>query len=77
MGTVGGVLIGAALLKFLPEKLRFLDDYRLLMFGLVLVVMMRVRPEGLVASKRRQLEFHDDDEKLAETVVIDELEAAK
>ena len=54
MGTVGGVLIGAALLKFLPEKLRFLDDYRLLMFGLVLVVMMRVRPEGLVASKRRQ-----------------------
>ena len=77
MGTVGGVLIGAALLKFLPEKLRFLDDYRLLMFGLVLVVMMRVRPEGLVASKRRQLEFHDDDEDLAETVVIDELEAAK
>ncbi|MFX4287229.1 branched-chain amino acid ABC transporter permease [Janibacter sp. G349] len=77
MGTVGGVLIGAALLKFLPEKLRFLDDYRLLMFGLVLVVMMRVRPEGLVASKRRQLEFHDDDEDLAETVAIDELEAAK
>lgn len=77
MGTVGGVLIGAAILKFLPEKLRFLDDYRLLMFGLVLVIMMRVRPEGLIASKRRQLEFHDDDEDLAETVVIDELEAAK
>lgn len=77
MGTVGGVLVGAAILKFLPEKLRFLDDYRLLMFGLVLVVMMRVRPEGLIASKRRQLEFHDDDEELAETLVIDELEAAK
>ena len=77
MGTVGGVLVGAAILKFLPEKLRFLDDYRLLMFGLVLVVMMRVRPEGLIASKRRQLEFHDDDEDLAETVVMDELEAAK
>lgn len=77
MGTVGGVLVGAAILKFLPEKLRFLDDYRLLMFGLVLVIMMRVRPEGLIASKRRQLEFHDDDEELAATVVIDELEAAK
>jgi len=77
MGTVGGVLIGAALLKFLPEKLRILDDYRLLMFGLVLVVMMRIRPEGLVASKRRQLEFHEDDEDLADTTVIDELEAAK
>ncbi len=77
MGTVGGVLIGASLLKFLPEKLRILDDYRLLMFGLVLVVMMRIRPEGLVASKRRQLEFHEEDEDLADTTVIDELEAAK
>lgn len=77
MGTVAGVLIGATLLKFLPEKLRILDDYRLLMFGLVLVVMMRIRPEGLVASKRRQLEFHEDDEDLADTTVIDELEASK
>lgn len=77
MGTVGGVLIGASLLKFLPEKLRILEDYRLLMFGLVLVLMMRIRPEGLVASKRRQLEFHEEDEDLADTTVIDELEAAK
>ncbi len=77
MGTVAGVLIGATLLKFLPEKLRILDDYRLLMFGLVLVIMMRIRPEGLVASKRRQLEFHEDDEDLADATVIDELEAAK
>lgn len=30
--------------------------------------MMRFRPEGLVASKRRQLEFHDDDEELAEEI---------
>lgn len=76
MGTVGGVLIGAAILKFLPEKMRDLDEYRLLMFGLVLVIMMRFRPEGLIANKRRQLEFHDDEE-LAGTLVIDELEAAK
>jgi branched-chain amino acid transport system permease protein len=27
--------------------------------------MMRFRPEGLVASKRRKLEFHEDDEELA------------
>ncbi len=46
------------------------------MFGLVLVIMMRFRPEGLIANKRRQLEFHDDEE-LAGTLVIDELEAAK
>ena len=65
MGTVAGVLIGAVILKLLPEKLRFFADYRLLLFGLLLVLMMRFRPEGLVASRRRQLEFHEEDEDLA------------
>ncbi|AKT52803.1 branched-chain amino acid ABC transporter permease [Arsenicicoccus sp. oral taxon 190] len=68
MGTIGGVLLGAVVLKLLPEKLRFFSEYRLLLFGLLLVVMMRFRPEGLVASKRRQLEFHEDDEELADEV---------
>ncbi|QIK71790.1 branched-chain amino acid ABC transporter permease [Propioniciclava coleopterorum] len=66
MGTVGGVLVGAAILKLLPEKLRFFEDYRLLLFGLLLIVMMRFRPEGLLPDQRRQLEFHADDEELAE-----------
>ena len=65
MGTVVGVLIGAVILKLLPEKLRFFADYRLMLFGLLLVLMMRFRPEGLIASRRRQLEFHEDDEELA------------
>ena len=65
MGTVGGVLIGAVILKLLPEKLRFFSEYRLLLFGLLLVLMMRFRPEGLVASHRRRLEFHEEDERLA------------
>jgi branched-chain amino acid transport system permease protein len=68
MGTVTGVLVGAVILKLLPEKLRFFSDYRLLLFGLLLVLMMRFRPEGLVASKRRQLEFHEDDEDLADRI---------
>ncbi|QGF25059.1 branched-chain amino acid ABC transporter permease [Raineyella fluvialis] len=62
MGTVGGVVVGASILKLLPEKLRFFQDYRLLMFGILLVVMMRIRPEGLMPDQRRQLEFHDEDE---------------
>jgi branched-chain amino acid transport system permease protein len=66
MGTVLGVLIGATLLKLMPEKLRFVNEYRLLIFGLLLVIMMRFRPEGLIASHRRQLEFHEEDEELAE-----------
>ena len=65
MGTVLGVLIGATLLKLMPEKLRFVNEYRLLIFGLLLVIMMRFRPEGLIASRRRQLEFHEEDEELA------------
>lgn len=68
MGTIAGVILGAVVLKLMPEKLRFFSEYRLLLFGLLLVLMMRFRPEGLVASKRRQLEFHDDDEELAEEI---------
>jgi len=68
MGTIVGVLVGSVILKLLPEKLRFFADYRLLLFGLLLVVMMRFRPEGLVASRRRQLEFHEEDEELAARV---------
>jgi branched-chain amino acid transport system permease protein len=68
MGTVLGVLIGATLLILLPEKLRFVSEFRLLLFGLTLIIMMRFRPEGLIASRRRQLEFHEDDEDLAERI---------
>ena len=68
MGTVMGVLIGATILKLLPEKLRFFADYRLLLFGLLMIVMMQFRPEGIIADERRQLEFHAEDEELAEEV---------
>ena len=68
MGTVLGVLVGATLLKLLPEKLRFISEYRLLAFGLLLILMMRFRPEGLIPSQRRQLEFHEEDEELAERI---------
>jgi len=67
MGTVTGVLLGAVVLRLLPEKLRFLDDKRLLIFGLALIVIMRFRPEGIIPSRRRAAEFHEDeiDEALA------------
>ena len=68
MGTVLGVLIGATLLKLLPEKLRFLSEYRMLIFGLLMVLMMRFRPEGMVPNSRRQLEFHSDDEDLVDEI---------
>lgn len=59
MGTVSGPLIGAALLYLIPAKLDFLEDYQLLLFGLALILLMRFRPEGIVANKRAQLEYHE------------------
>lgn len=50
MGSLPGVIVGAFVLKGLPELLRELADYRLLAFGALLVVMMIVRPEGLWPS---------------------------
>lgn len=71
MGTVLGVLVGATILKLLPEKLRVINEVRLLAFGLLLVLMMRFRPEGLIASDRRSLEFHEDDDELAREIEED------
>ncbi|KJK40028.1 branched-chain amino acid ABC transporter permease [Streptomyces variegatus] len=59
MGTVAGPLLGAALLYLLPEKLVFLQEKSLLAFGIALILLMRFRPEGIIANRRRQLEFHE------------------
>ncbi|MCX4551734.1 branched-chain amino acid ABC transporter permease [Streptomyces sp. NBC_01267] len=61
MGTVGGPLLGATFLYLIPQKLTFLRQYELLAFGIALVLLMRFRPEGVIANRRRQLEFHEDD----------------
>ncbi|WP_409472700.1 branched-chain amino acid ABC transporter permease [Streptomyces sp. HC307] len=59
MGTVAGPLLGAALLYLIPEKLVFLQEKQLLAFGIALILLMRFRPEGIIANRRRQLEFHE------------------
>ena len=59
MGSIGGPLLGAALLYLIPAKLQFLQNYQLLAFGVALVLLMRFRPEGILADRRRQREFHE------------------
>jgi len=54
MGNVWGVALGAALLGYFPEKLRFLSDTRILFFGLLMVLMMNIRPDGLIPRKKRE-----------------------
>ncbi|WP_328899684.1 MULTISPECIES: branched-chain amino acid ABC transporter permease [unclassified Streptomyces] len=62
MGTLSGPFVGAALLYLIPAKLQFMQDYQLFLFGIALVLLMRFRPEGLVADRRKQLEFHENDQ---------------
>ncbi len=62
MGGVQGALLGSVALFVLPEKLRAFQDKRLLLFGIALILMMRFRPEGILAVRRRQQELRDDTE---------------
>lgn len=56
MDNVAGVVLGALLLILLPEKLRFISDYRFLIYGLVLIIMLIFRPRGILPFKAR--EYH-------------------
>ena len=64
-GNRWGVLVGATLVAYLPQRFREFDDFRVLVFGLALVVLATVRPEGLFPPRRtvraKQLE-HDLEE---------------
>lgn len=55
LGSLPGVVIGALVLVGLPEVLRELGNYRLLAFGVLLVVAMLLKPEGLIPPSVRQL----------------------
>jgi branched-chain amino acid transport system permease protein len=59
MGSLPGVFIGALALVALPEMLREFSEYRLLMYGALLIVMMLTRPEGLRPEATRRRELHE------------------
>ena len=54
IGNIWGVILGAGILAYLPERIRFISDARQLVFGLVLIIMMNVRPDGLLPRKKRE-----------------------
>jgi branched-chain amino acid transport system permease protein len=60
IGNIPGVIVGALFLVGLPEILREFAEYRLLMYGAALVMMMLLRPEGLLPEARRRLELHEE-----------------
>lgn len=52
IGSTMGVLVGAVVLTLLPEIFRFINDYKLLVYGGLLLVTMRVSPGGLAGLGR-------------------------
>ena len=71
MGSIPGVVVGALVLIGLPELLREFAEYRLLVYGAVLVGMMLLRPEGLIPNigRRRELHESEDEDEQYETEV--------
>jgi branched-chain amino acid transport system permease protein len=50
LGNPTGAIIGGVVLSALPEVLRGFDDYRMVAYGLLLVLIVRFRPRGLVGT---------------------------
>jgi branched-chain amino acid transport system permease protein len=65
MGNVWGSIVGAAVIVVVPEVIRSVvpsfQQYRFLVFGAVLVVVMIFRPQGLIPSRRRAMELETAD----------------
>ena len=57
MGSIIGVICGALILILLPEYLRAFSEYRMLIFGAVLVCMMVFRPGGIITATRKTYRF--------------------
>jgi len=62
MGSIPGVVVGSLVLMGSPELLREFAEYRYLVYGALLVVMMLIKPEGLWPEARRRLELHEAEE---------------
>jgi branched-chain amino acid transport system permease protein len=80
MGSIRGAILGACIIQGIPELIRGLassgvvqltgeqvsavSNYRYLVFGLLMVIMMAVRPQGFIPAQRRAMELHPEDDKM-------------
>ena len=61
MGSILGVILAALVLILLPEYLRAFSQYRMIIFGVALVLMMVFRPGGIITAKRKMYTFKKDE----------------
>ncbi|HEY5433568.1 MAG TPA: ABC transporter ATP-binding protein, partial [Coriobacteriia bacterium] len=80
MGSIPGVIVGAVLIRGVPDLIQglmvagviklsgdwssIIQGYRFLVFGLLMVVMMAVRPQGMIPSSRRAMELRPEDDRI-------------
>lgn len=57
MGSIPGVMLGAIMISVLPELFRNFSQYRFLIFGCVMIIIMLIRPQGLIADARHTREL--------------------
>ncbi|MDH0143495.1 high-affinity branched-chain amino acid ABC transporter permease LivM [Aquipseudomonas alcaligenes] len=57
MGSQLGIILAAVVMILLPELMREFSEYRMLMFGALMVLMMIWRPQGLLPMQRPHLEL--------------------
>lgn len=63
MQTLWGPILGAVLLTVLPEVLRFSNQYRLILYGAIIVLVVMLRPDGLLTRRPtgRKINFFGND----------------
>jgi branched-chain amino acid transport system permease protein len=61
LGSIPGVVVGALVLIGLPGLLTQFEDYRLLIYGAVLIAIMLLRPQGLIPNTRVSRELQEDE----------------
>ncbi len=75
IGSPAGIVLGALALKGLPEVLRGVDEYRIVTFAALLVIMMIVRPAGILPSARRRIQINDPNEMGPDSKIVSDGEA--
>ena len=72
LGSIPGVVIGALILVGLPELLREFTEYRLLMYGVLLIVMMLFKPEGFWPAEAQRRELRGGEDEFDDLPISDE-----
>lgn len=58
LGSITGPIWGAVVITILPEVLRIISDYRMILYGLAMVMMMIFRPEGFWGASKREFNVY-------------------